>query len=112
MIRDLSVSGFLSDLPTVILVCMLSLSTRTLLRITANRATRMYVRLMSNTIEVPETHTRAMIPVSVYSPGVYLLRLCTYLFVLLHIYTFKLVVQVVHISDETVVGKQEAHSSQ
>lgn len=30
----------------------------------------------------------------------------------MHMYTFKLVVQVVHISDETVVGKQETHSSQ
>lgn len=48
----------LLDLPTVILVCMLSLSTNTLLRMTANRATRMYVRLMSNTMDVPETHTK------------------------------------------------------
>lgn len=55
-------SGFLPHLPTVILVCMLSLSTSTLLRMTANRATRMYVRLMSNTMDVPETHTRAMTP--------------------------------------------------
>lgn len=47
------------DVPTVILVCMLSLSTSTLLRMTASRATRMYVRLMSNTIDVPETHTAA-----------------------------------------------------
>lgn len=47
-----------SDLPTVILVCMLSLSTNTLLRMTASRATKMYVRLMSNTIDVPETHRR------------------------------------------------------
>lgn len=46
-----------ADVPTVILVCMLSLSTSTLLRMTASRATRMYVRLMSNTIDVPETHT-------------------------------------------------------
>lgn len=36
--------------------------------------------------------------------------MCTAL--LLHIHTFKLVVQVVHISDETVVGEQEAHPSQ
>lgn len=47
------------DVPTVILVCMLSLSTSTLLRMTASRATTMYVRLMSNTIDVPETHTAA-----------------------------------------------------
>lgn len=45
-----------AHVPTVILVCMLSLSTSTLLRMTASRATRMYVRLMSNTMEVPETH--------------------------------------------------------
>lgn len=50
-------SGILPHLPTVILVCMLSLSTSTLLRMTAIRATRMYVRLMSNTMDVPETHT-------------------------------------------------------
>lgn len=48
----------LSDLPTVILVCMLSRSTSTLLRMTANKATKMYVRLMSNTIDVPETQGR------------------------------------------------------
>lgn len=50
-----------ADVPTVILVCMLSLSTSTLLRMTASRATRMYVRLMSNTIDVPETHTHTHI---------------------------------------------------
>lgn len=49
-----------ADVPTVILVCMLSLSTSTLLRMTASRATTMYVRLMSNTIDVPETHAAAV----------------------------------------------------
>lgn len=49
-----------ADVPTVILVCMLSLSTSTLLRMTASRATTMYVRLMSNTIDVPGTHTRQL----------------------------------------------------
>lgn len=39
--------------PVVILVCRLSLSTSALFRSTATSATRMYVRLMSNTIEVP-----------------------------------------------------------
>lgn len=41
------------DLPTVILVCRLSISTKTLFSTTATRATRIYVRLMSNTIDVP-----------------------------------------------------------
>lgn len=84
---------------------MLSLSTRTLLRITANRATRMYVRLMSNTIEVPETNTRAPVSVCLLCAG-------AYMFVPLHLYTFKLVVQVVHVGDEAVIGKQEANSRQ
>lgn len=39
--------------PVVILVCRLSLSTSALFSSTATRATKMYVRLMSNTIEVP-----------------------------------------------------------
>ena len=55
---------------------MLSLSTSTLLRMTANRATRMYVRLMSNTIDVPETHKRAATPWS--CKWMRSLQVCTY----------------------------------
>lgn len=40
--------------PTQMRVCKLSLSTSALFTITALRATSMYVKLMSNTIEVPD----------------------------------------------------------
>lgn len=41
------------SVPAVIRVCRFSLSTSALFRSTATSATKMYVRLMSNTIEVP-----------------------------------------------------------
>lgn len=73
---------------------------------TANKATKMYVRLMSNTIDVPETNRRDVFPDSVVLTEH--VRFC----MLVHPYTFKLLMQVIHICDEAVVGKQEAHSSQ
>lgn len=94
---------------------MLSLSTSTLLRMTANRATRMYVRLMSNTMDVPETNRRAMnhgCLIWKCTLQVGLASISTCMALLMQVHTFKLLVQVVHISDETVIGEQEAHSGQ
>ncbi len=53
-----SLSALNKHSPTVILVCRLSISTRTLFRITAARATIIYVKPMSNTMDVPERHRR------------------------------------------------------
>lgn len=93
-------------LPTVILVCMLSLSTSTLLRMTASSATRMYVRLMSKTMDDPATHKMEGVSAAGASGG------SAESSALNQAATFKLVVQVVHVGDEAVVGKQEAHAGQ
>jgi len=56
--RSLSLLYFKGDfcmfLPTQMRVCKLSLSTSALFTMTALRATSIYVKLMSNTIEVPD----------------------------------------------------------
>ena len=63
----------------------------------------MYVRLMSNTMDVPERHAAASC-----DPGLDRRFLDEGGFPC----TFEFVVQVVDVGDEAVVGKQEAHPGQ
>lgn len=51
------IESFCMFSPTQMRVCKLSLSTSALFTMTALRATSMYVKLMSNTIEVPDSGT-------------------------------------------------------
>lgn len=128
-----------TDLPTVILVCRLSISTRTLFSTTATRATRIYVRLMSNTMDVPgkaqkpyshdlKSHHYSHILSEVFPQGTMetkeqrqgnlmtfqktsgspFLHLLPYIYGILKgairkSYTFKFMMEVVHICDEAIV---------